>query len=364
MGIAVFAESFNAALMDRFFAFDNPPGRTAELLRQFLKLSVTYWWSEVTRRAAFASLSAFLGQAMKGGFAEADTDLKATLSHYGVGATDWEASRVLMGVTRADRRLDQATARAAKEKFDTWLWDRLVVTTLPPDGPDHARFGRGATDLTGEGELLRFIAQFRTVRMPFLPKPNATIELREADRAMIQAMASGDGLPTLAGLLDWTVLFARLTRFGFDVVEGDAPAIGKDEWPWFKSALVGGAFGFCADILFGDTTGMKVLPLSGLAELNHPSVDSALRLWRRARDRDDVRGALAAWAEREGDANALDTLQMTRQALNYALLHQLQDMISPGYLQRAVKDTEARAADAYWRMPGAGDRSDGGGTLN
>jgi hypothetical protein len=260
-----------------------------------------------------------------------------------------------MGIAPAAQSLDQATARAAKEKFDTWLWDRLIVTVLPPEAPDHARFGRGATELTSEGELLRFIAQFRWLRAPFLPKPNATIELRAADGAMVQAMASGDALPALSGLLVWTVLFARLTQFGFDVVEGDAPAIGRDEWPWMKAALVGGALGFCADILFGETTGMKVLPISEIHEIGHPSVSSALRIWRKAQDGEDVRGLLATWAEREGDAGALDTLQMTRQALNYALLHQLQDMISPGYLQRSVREMEARAAEAYWRVPGAKD---------
>jgi hypothetical protein len=97
---------------------------------------------------------------------------------------------------------------------------------------------------------------------------------------------------------------------------------------------------------------MKVVPLSNLATIDHPAIDSALRIWRRARDGDDVRAALATWAKNEGDAGSLDTLQVTRQALNYALLHQLQDMMSPGYLPRTVKDMQARNAEAYWRMPG------------
>jgi hypothetical protein len=72
-----------------------------------------------------------------------------------------------------------------------------------------------------------------------------------------------------------------------------------------------------------------------------------------------VRADLAEWAENDGDAGALDTLQVTRQVLNYALLHQLQDMMSPGYLQRTVKDMQQRTRNAYWLFPRSDDSSDG-----
>jgi len=327
MGVAVFAENFNAVLMDRFLAFDNPPGRTAELLRQFLKLNVSHWRTEVTRRAAFSSLSAFLGQALTVGFADVDPDFKATLALYGVGAGDWEAVRATMGIADTGTPPSSASVQAAKAKLNEWLWDRFVLAVLPADEPDHAKLCRGVTDLTGEGQLLRFIAQFRDFRAPFLPKPNQTVDPNLADHIMRPVMPGEDALPALSGLLVWTILFARLNRFSFDVIEGEAPAIGKDEWPWFEAANIGGALGFCADILFGETTGMKELPLSALGQLKHPSVNSVLRVWRRARDGDDVRSALAAWAEREGDPGAFDTLQTTRQALDFALLHWLQGML-------------------------------------
>jgi hypothetical protein len=361
LAIAVFAEAFNAALADRFVAFDSPPGRAVELLRQFLKLNVTYWWSELLRRAALTSLSAFLGETLQKSFTDIDPAFAATLSHYGIGAARWDAIRTATGFE--SQPLDAASS-AAREPLDAWLWDRLILVALPGDEPAHARFIRGAADFTAEGELLRFLAQFRGPRAPFLPKPHGTVEAREADQKMYLAMASGDGLPALTNLLIWTVLFARLTRFGFDMAEGKAPPIGRDEWPWFNAALAAGALGFCADLLFGDTTGMKVVPLSAFATLDHPAIGPALRIWRRARHGEDVRAALATWAEREGDSGSLDTLQVTRQALNYALLHQLQDMMSPGYLPRTTKEMQARAAESYWRMPGARDSSDGGGFAN
>lgn len=364
LAIAGFGEALNAALADRFVALDNPPGRTVELLRQFLKLNVTYWWAEVMRRAALMSLGGFLGQALRGSFSQVDPAFAATLSQYGVDASAFEAIRAAHGVVPAGNDSSETALSAARERLDAWLWDRLIAVALAPDEPGHARFMRGAGDFTAEGELLRFMAQFRELRAPFLPKPHGTAELREADRVMYEAMARGDGLPALTNLLIWTMLFARLSRFAFDLVEGKSPPVGKDEWPWFDVGMVGGALGFCADLLFGDTTGIKAVPLSAFATLNHPAVDSALRIWREARDAEDVRAALATWADKEGDAGRLDTLQVTRQALNYALLHQLQDMMSPGYLPRTVKDMQARTADAYWRMPGARDPSDGGGKPN
>jgi hypothetical protein len=280
--------------------------------------------------------------------------------------------------------------------MDAWLDDRMIVAALGIEEAGHARFARGATDFTAEGELLRFLAQFRLLRAPFLPKAHGTADARETDLAVLKAMAEGDGLPALASLLIWTVLFARLRAFGIQRLDGEEPsgaddgdedndeyydededndededdeveADGDDEdaaddASWFDSAKSGGALGLCADLLFGDTTGLKSTPLSSLSEIDHPAIVSALRIWRHARDGDDVRAALAEWAKQQG--SALDRLQVTRQALNYALLHQLQDMMSPGYLPRTVRAMQARASDAYWRMPSAENSTDGGGRRN
>jgi hypothetical protein len=227
---------------------------------------------------------------------------------------------------------------------------------MPAEEPIHERLLRGVADFTVEGELLRFMAQFRELRAPFPPKPHGTVAARAADQAIMQALMHGDTLPALTSLLTWLVLFSRLARFGYDLAEGKAPPVRKGQWSWLDAALASGAMGLVADLLFGETTGLRVATLDAFATIDHPSIESALDIWRAARDGEDVRGALATWAEQEGDANALDTLQVTRHAMNAALLHQLQEMMSPGYLPRTLKETQENAADNYWRMPGAKDR--------
>jgi hypothetical protein len=391
LSVAIFSTAFIAALADRLVALDNPPGRSAELLRQFLKLNVTHWWTEAARRASHMALSAFIGEKMRKSFSEIDPAFAASLSQYGLDAGKWDAARANFGVLLLSAPVSETILNDARSGMDAWLDDRMIVASLGIEEAGHARFGRGVTDFTAEGELLRFLAQFRLFRAPFLPKAHGTADVREADRAIHKAMAEGDGLPALSSLLIWTVLFARLRAFGVELLNGEEPTGADDEGEdndedadndedgdddenvgdeenapddasWLDAAKTGGALGLCADLLFGDTTGLKSTPLSSLSEIDHPAIASALRIWRQARNGDDVRAALAEWAQQQG--SALDRLQVTRQALNYALLHQLQDMMSPGYLPRTVKDMQARAANAYWRMPGAGDLSDGGGKLN
>ncbi|WP_395017719.1 hypothetical protein [Dongia sp.] len=345
LGVGMFGTAFNAALADRFVSLDSPPGRAAELLRQFLKLNVVFWWTEVTRRASHIALSAFLGEKMRVGFSKIDPAFAATLSQYGIDAGKWEVVRAIFGVVRLDTPPSETVLREARSGTDAWLNDRIVVASLGIEEEAHRRFMRGVADFTAEGELLRFLAQFRQFRAPFLPKAHGKAEVREADQAMHKAMAEGDGLPALASLLTWTVLFARLRQLSFDFIRDGAstpPGVKKgddeegDDAPWFEAAMAGGALGLCADLLFGDTTGLKSTPLSAMTEILNPAFASALRIWRQARNGDDVRASLAEWAK--GQGTALDRLQVTRRVLNTALLHQFQDMMSPGYLQRTMKE--------------------------
>jgi len=353
LAIAAFTESFNAALAQRFVAFDLAPGKTSELPRQFLKLNVTYWWSELQRRAALTAFGAYLGRALQKGFGEIDPALAATLTVYGVDATRWEGIRNPSRHRAAPPAPDAEPPTAA---VDAWIWDRVILVAMPAEEPIHERLLRGAADFTAESELLRFMGQFRQLRAPFPPKPHGTVAARAADQAIMQALVQGDTLPALTSIMIWMVLFARLTRFGFDLAEGAPPPVRKGEWPWLDAAIAGGTMGLAGDLLFGETTGLRVATLNAFATIDHPSIESALDIWRAARDGEDVRGALATWAEQEGDANALDTLQVTRHAMNAALLHQLKEMMSPGYLSRAANEAQAGAANAYWRQPNGKDR--------
>jgi hypothetical protein len=350
---AAFAESFNAALGQRFVAFDLPPGKSVELLRQLLKLNVTYWWSELHRRAVRTAVGAYLLRAMQKGFGEIDPAFAATLAEYGIDATGWEAIRGPLHLAAAPQ---SPGAESPASLIEAWIWDRVMLVAMPAEEPIHERLLRGVADFTVEGELLRFMAQFRELRAPFPPKPHGTVAARAADQAIMQALMHGDTLPALTSLLIWLVLFTRLARFGFDLAEGKAPPVRKGQWSWLDAALASGAMGLVADLLFGETTGLRVATLDAFSTIDHPSIESALDIWRAARDGEDVRGALATWAEQEGDANALDTLQVTRHAMNAALLHRLQEMMSPGYLPRTAKEIQEQAADNYWRMPGAKDR--------
>jgi hypothetical protein len=371
--ITKFGDAFNGALADRFVALDNPPGRMAELLRQFLKLNVMHWWTEISRKATFASLGDFVSVLLSNEYSQLAPAFAATLSRFGIDSAIWETVRADIGYGE-NRRPSEALAAAARKRLDAWVWDRLALVALGADESGDFKYPQVATNFAAESDLLRFLTQFRRLRAPFLPKLGGPAALRDADRAMAAAMAAGDGLPAFVNLFIWTVLLARLARFAFNLTEAIEPPSGaiavnladggtyprdsNEDWPWFDSAMVGGSLGFFADLLFGDTTGLKSLPLSAFATVSHPAIESALEIWRAARDADDVRADLAEWAENDGDAGALDTLQVTRQVLNYALLHQLQDMMSPGYLQRTVKDMQQRTRNAYWLFPRSDDSSD------
>ena len=110
-----------------------------------------------------------------------------------------------------------------------------MLIALEPDTPHQARLGRGIADLTAEGELLLFMAQFRTFLAPAPPKALADpYAARETNRKMQRAMARGDTLPALANFLIWLALLERLQSFAAESGQGGT----SQEAPlsWFESA--------------------------------------------------------------------------------------------------------------------------------
>jgi hypothetical protein len=345
--VEIFCRCMRATLVEPFAAWDLPPGRSTELLRQLMKLNVSNWWREAARRSIWLTLRLFGSSALKRSHSELDPHLASVLQQYSITPEGWESHRADCRVAPRTSSYSETQSRATIESLMRYFWDRLIFIAVDPDGPNHAAHGRGIADFTAEGALLRFMALFREFRAPVSPKPlGDPIAERETDRTMREAVSSGDVLNPFANFLIWQVLLQRLRdhaeRAGGQEV---------DDQSWFDAAVTSGALGFCADYLFGQTTGLSQVPLSSYPELHHPAIPPAIALWKKARDAEDVRNQLADWARRQGDADAPARLQSTRDALNQAVRHHLQDMVSPGYLPRMLKESRARDNENYWRSP-------------
>jgi hypothetical protein len=345
--VEIFCRCMRAILVEPFTAWDLPPGRSTELLQQLMKLNVSNWWREAARRSTWLTLRLFWSSALKLSHAELDPHLASVLRQYDITPEGWESHRADCRIAPRTNSYSEAHSRATIESLMRYFWDRLIFIAVDPDGPEHAAHGRGVADFTAEGALLRFMALFRDFRVPVPPKPlgDPTAE-RETDRTMREALASGDVLNPFANFLIWQVLLQRLRDHA-----GRAGGQEVDDQSWFDAAVTSGALGFCADYLFGQTTGLSQVPLSSYPELHHPAIPPAIALWKKARDAEDVRNQLADWARRQGDADAPARLQSTRDTLNQAVRHHLQNMVSPGYLPRMLKESRARDNENYWRSP-------------
>jgi hypothetical protein len=345
--VEVFCRCMRATLVEPFTAWDLPPGRSTELLRQLMKLDASNWWREAARRSIWLTLRLFGSGALQRSHAELDSHLRSVLQQYSITPEGWESHRADCRVAPRASSYSEAHSRATIESLMRYFWDRLIFIAVEPDENDHAAHGRGVADFTAEGALLRFMALFREFRAPVPPTPlsDPTAE-RVTDRTMHAALSSGDVTNPFTNFLIWQVLLQRL-RDHAERAGGQE----TDDQSWFDAAVTSGALGFCADYLFGQTTGLSQVPLSSYPELHHPAIPPAIALWKKARDAEDVRSQLADWARREGDADAPARLQSARDTLNQAVRHHLQDMVSPGYLPRMLKESQTRDNANYWRSP-------------
>lgn len=211
---------------------------------------------------------------------------------------------------------------------------------------ERAILRQGTTGGTPSGEIFRHVALFKSF-------PVAMIA-RHWSRAL--------SMPTMAGKVGYaTALFGGLTILGAvamtikDVAAGKDPRSMKDPRSWLAAMAQGGGLGIYGDYLFSDQSryGNSIAaslagPAAGVAEdaynLTVGNMHQAIR-------GESTHAAAEALKFAKGNAPLIN-LWYTKAALDRYLLNDLQDYLSPGYLQRIRQTTHKNTGQDYWWEPG------------
>jgi hypothetical protein len=213
-------------------------------------------------------------------------------------------------------------------RLDTYFQDRSDYAVPMPGAAERAIMSQGTEVGTVEGEVIRLIMQFKAVPI--------TMIRRGLGR---EVYGAADGKPDMMGLVH---LIAGTTLFGYasmvakDVLKGKEPRTftgdtEKDAKLMFAAMSQGGGLGIYGDFLFGEYSRYGRSFLSTLAGPTLGQVDDLAEIFTRIRTGEDV------------GANVMRTITnntpfinlfYTRQALDYLILYELQEMVNPGYLRR------------------------------
>jgi len=345
-------------------------GSMSRAMGTFMKWNGSQWWQSRMRTSAAFGMSHHMALQAGKGWAEIGGEYQRVLSLYGIGEAEWNvisktAEKHVDGkayiVPEALRDVDEAAirsyagagatdgelARARREiedKLRTYFVDQTSTLALEPDAKTRAIVLQGTRPGTWTGEFMRFAMQFKSFTGAYTQR----ILGREVygrgyeGDSLIGALRNGNGeLQGLARLIAMSTLLGYASMALKDLAKGKTPRDPTEDGQALKVVLAamvqGGGAGIYGDFLFGAANRMGSGTIESLAG---PVVSSAGRivdLYHKALEGDDV--SARAFGEVLNNTPFMN-LFYVRPVLNYMVLYQIQDMLSPGYLRRMQRDAE------------------------
>jgi hypothetical protein len=230
------------------------------------------------------------------------------------------------------------------------ITDEAEYAVTTPDLQVRAAIQRGTQRGTIEGELLRSVMLFKSFPFAMLT------------RHWERALEGGAGTRLAYG----SSLAIGLTMFGALALQLKDLKDGKDPrdmttWKFWAAAFAqGGGAGIFGDFLYTGAGGQGRAGLPNWMSLAGPVVGTGLEAvdltvgnaFEAARGKDTHIGAEALRLARSH--TPLVNLWYAKSAFDHAGLHELQEMLSPGYLERMQERERSEWGQERWWAPGSG----------
>lgn len=348
-------------------------GWSGRVANATLKASLLTGWTDTLKRAFSMTMMDGLGRISRLEWHALDAADRAHLTAKGVSEIDfrvwrqatpenWRGQAMLTPEAIA-RIPDAALAGLADGKTPAALRDTAITRLLgaitdeaefavtSPDLLTRAALQRGTQRGTLNGELLRSVMLFKSF-------PFAMIS-RHWDRAFSESTA-GTRLAYGAALTTGLTMFGALSLQLKDLKEGKDPRDMTTLKFWVAAFVQGGGMGIFGDFLYTGAGGMGRAGLPNWMSLAGPVVGSGLELvdltagnvFEAARGEDTHAGAEAFRFARSH--MPLVNLWYAKAAFDHAGLHDLQEMLSPGYLGRMQAREKRDWNQERWWSPGSG----------
>lgn len=363
--LSVFHDGLLSATTKRFDATDSRAGKTSAITSVFFKMTGLRWFTDQLRtgyaRARAHELTFFKDIAWDG----LSEGKKRTLGLYGIDADSWGV--VKQGISEGadgraymtpeavaelpdevfaaylEKRGDKATKRSIydarneiESQFRTYFYDRAMTAVLEPDAKTRGYLFGDTRPGTVDGELRRHIMLFKSFTATVIQKPLAREVYGYGATSLREAAANRNGeMVGLANFIAWNVAFGYLAMTSKDLVKGRTPRDPRDWQTFLAAAAQGGGFGIYGDFLFGDlknryggsATSTLLGPTAG-------TFDSLINITQKWRDGEDA----AAEAYRTLiNHTPFINLFYTKWALDYLILSNMAEAMSPGYIRRMEK---------------------------
>ncbi|PHS25456.1 MAG: hypothetical protein COA84_07520 [Robiginitomaculum sp.] len=357
----------------RFGATDTMRGFSSKATAMFYRANLFSFWQTRIRSSVGAILSHHLGGKAKVKFTVLDAETRATLERYDIGAREWDAVRGGMREIEADGVMEahltpEAADLAPRKAIADFLGD-----LTPTD--DAIRRGRADLRLRLQGYFTDLADNAMTeprareqAKLRFGTKPGtaigAAVDLVTQFKQFPLTVLTRHTLPGLGGFAGLNAmaltanLIATTTVLGAvalqlkQLIKGRTPRPVNSEL-LLAAFLQGGGAGIYGDFVFAD---YNRFGRSALATASGPAVgdiEGLMQVLSAVRSGDDASARALRLAV---GTTPFVNLFYTRAALDYLILYQLQEAVSPGYLRRYERLVEEKTGSTFIVSPSAAVR--------
>ncbi|MDB4261330.1 hypothetical protein N9878_00545 [bacterium] len=366
--LGVLADGIKGDVIGRFTSGDMMPGRLASSVQMFFKYTGIQAWPDRVRNGFAQSMSNWLATNTQHTHANLPNEVQRMLRIGGFDENVWnnvlrqsvkdvegtkffvpealddipDASfeRVLTntGVTPSKAKV-VALRQEIAEKTRTLFQDRIINAVVEGDAQTRAALVGGR----GQGSWSRVIrghlTMFKTFPVSVIEKPVARF-VKGMDES---GKFTASGFAGLAQMLVAMTALGYVSMAAKDAVKGVSPRDPSDPKTWMAAFTQGGGAGLYGDFLFGEANRFGGGIISSLAGPTAGDISKIHDLYMRVRDGDDA----AAQAFKLLVSNTPgNNVFYAKAALDYLIVHGVQESLNPGYLKRLErrleKDNEQR----------------------
>jgi hypothetical protein len=333
-------DGFLSSVSGRFNSEDGVPGTANKLTAAFFKFTGMNFWTDSQKTGlslTFMNLAAESGS----DFAKINPGLQSIYREYELDSV-WKDVHDARVKVENGFLIDSTKIKnkEAKQKWLQYLHDQADFGVMTPGAVEASIINRGTRAGTVEGEMLRFIGQFKSFSVGMLSKVLPRLMETGSTHTKITAVAN---LFVGGTILGYTSMVLK------SIAAGKTPPSPERPDTWVQAMSAGGGAGLYADFILNDYSRHGETLAESIAG---PVLGKSQRLVR------TTYKALNDLAkEGEGDGNDIVgagkslipfiNLFYTKSALDYFIFKGLQEFFEPGSLAKTEENLYNRTGQEY-----------------
>ncbi len=386
--LGILADSSSRDLMMRFAVHEDFSGKMAKWQQTFFTLNGQNFLTDRLRSSAADLMSNNLAKNAGQGFNEIPAELSRVLKLYDINEAKWDLFRntkfegdeghhfldptavqhldeelIKEAMGKENIRISKNSIAQYRDKtenaFRSYLVDRADYAVPNPDAGDRIYTHFGLQKGTIPGEAMRFFAQYKSFSITAI---NKVLGRELYSRGPAQSFGSavknvvynGQGaILGMANLIAGTFATGYLAMVAKDIFKGREPrqlwVDGKPHAATIIGAMAqGGGLGIFGDFLFGEFSRQNRTFTATMAGPFLAQLDDVMDLYTSFKKGEDFGAKMQRLALNN---TPMLNLFYTRAALDYLILYQLQEAMSPGSLQRMEKKMENNSGQHFFVPP-------------